>query len=119
MQDDVEDVLSVAETRDDWEEQSKRQTLSCRARVWCVMGCASVSDLLGQYDVQCADKVLNARWQELGDPENTPVQSLIILEDKEKQKERAERARGSQRERERASSESARVAGRAPDKNRW
>ena len=114
IQDEVDDVLKAAETWEQWRRKTKNDKLSCSANVWCVIGCESISALLKRYDVKFADMVLTTQWQEIEDPDNTEVRSLIILESKAKREQRAMELR---KERERAQDDLSRFHGVPPDKN--
>ena len=110
-----EQVFNDSETWEQWRKNNKKDTLSCSAKMWCVIGCESISALLNRYDIKFADMVLTAQWQEIKDPDKTPVRSLVILESKTKQKERA---RQLEQERVRAQEGSARNSlVDVPDKN--
>ena len=114
IEDEVDNVLKTAQTWTEWQNQTKKNRLSCSAGVWCVIDCKSISDLLKRYDVKFADMVLTPQWQVIEEPNKTEVRNFIILESKTKKEQRALQFRI---EREKANERLPRIDNFPPDKN--
>jgi hypothetical protein len=90
MQDQL-NAFNAASTWPEWSKINKLDRASCSARVYCVIGCQSVSDMLERCDIKHADCILNYKWQ--GIPKSAQVQNIIVLESIAKKKERQEQLR--------------------------